>query len=98
MFYTSNAPSSWGGQITAAYRENLMALPFDRHSVVLQTTGKGGFRQSGHWHHNVEWGRHLQTLLRRPGYDAVMKLIFERIPTDHGDLTVVGLPAGDLPR
>jgi len=98
VFYTSNAPSSWGGQITAAYRENLMALPFDRHSVVLQTTGKGGFRQSGHWHHNVEWGRHLQTLLRRPGYDAVMKLIFERIPTDHGDLTVVGLPAGDLPR
>jgi hypothetical protein len=74
------------------------ALPFDRDSIVLQTTGKGGFRQSGHWHHNVEWGRHLQTLLRRPGYDAVMRLIFERIPTDHGDLTIVGLPAGDLPR
>jgi formylglycine-generating enzyme required for sulfatase activity len=94
VFYTSNAPSSWGGMITASYRANLQSLPFDRASIVLQTTGKGGFRQSGHWHHNVQWGRHLQERLTKPGYDYVMKMIEERIPTDHGDLTVIGLPAG----
>jgi sulfatase modifying factor 1 len=97
VFYTSNAPSSWGGMITPAYRANLQSLPFDRHSIVLQTTGKGGFRQTGHWHHNVQWGRHLQERLRKPGYDFVMKMIDERIPTDHGDLTAIGLPAGVPP-
>lgn len=97
VFYTSNAPSSWGGMITPSYRANLLSLPFDRHSIVLQTTGKGGFRQSGHWHHNVQWGRHLHERLRKPGYDFVMKLIDERIPTDHGDLTAIGLPAGVTP-
>ena len=96
VFYTSNAPSSWGGAVTAPYRDNLLGLPFDAHSIVLQTTGKGGFRQTGHWHHNVQWGRHLHDRLAKPGYDFVMKMLFERIPTDHGDLTVVGLPTGTM--
>jgi formylglycine-generating enzyme required for sulfatase activity len=93
VFYTSNAPSSWGGTITPSYRENLRALPFDARSIVLQTMGKGAFKQTGHWHHNVQGGRHMQQLLAYPGYDTVMELIFERIPTDHGDLTAIGLPS-----
>lgn len=93
VFYTSNAPSSWGGTITAGYRKNLQSLPFDARSIVLQTMGKGAFRQSGHWHHNVQGGRQLQQRLALPGYDTVMETIFERIPTDHGDLTAIGLPA-----
>lgn len=93
VYYTSNAPSSWGGQMTAAYRDNVLALPFDRHTLVLQTAGKGGFRQAGHWHYNVQWGRHLQERLRLPGYDTLPKIMFERIASHHGDLTVLGLPA-----
>lgn len=93
IYYTSNAPSSWGGQMTEAYRNNVLALPFDRHSLVLQTAGKGAFRQSGHWHYDVEWGRHLQSRLRLPGYDALPKIMFDRIASDHGDLTVLGIPA-----
>ncbi len=92
VFYTSNAPISWGGHITAAYRDNLLGLPFDQHSIVLQTTAEGGFRQTGHWHYNVQWGRHLHKHLRKPGYDLVDKLLFERIPAGHGDLTAIGLP------
>jgi sulfatase modifying factor 1 len=94
VFYTSNAPISWGGQITDPYRDNLLGLPFDHRSIVLQTTADGGFRQTGHWHYNVQWGRHLHALLRKPGYDTVMKMLFERIPAGHGDLTAVGLPSG----
>lgn len=94
VFYTSNAPISWGGQITDPYRDNVLGLPFDRRSIVLQTTADGGFRQTGHWHYNVQWGRHMHALLRKPGYDTVMKMLFERIPAGHGDLTAVGLPSG----
>jgi hypothetical protein len=94
VFYTSNAPISWGGMITDAYRANVAGLPFDHRSIVLQTTADGGFRQSGHWHYNVQWGRHMHALLRKPGYDFVEKMLFERIPAGHGDLTSVGLPSG----
>jgi sulfatase modifying factor 1 len=94
IFYTSNAPISWGGMITDEYRANVGGLPFDHRSIVLQTTASGGFRQTGHWHYNVQWGRHMHALLRRPGYDFVEKMLFERIPAGHGDLTAIGLPSG----
>ncbi len=94
VFYTSNAPISWGGHITDAYRANVLGLPFDHRGIVLQTTAKGGFRQTGHWHYNVQWGRHLHDRLGKLGYDEVMTMLFERIPADHGDLTLIGLPSG----
>jgi formylglycine-generating enzyme required for sulfatase activity len=90
IYYTSNAPLSWGGQMTPAYRDNVRALPFDGQSVVLQTTqDRGG---GGYWHHNVQWGRHLQERLSRPGYDHLSKIMFERVRTDVGDVSVLGLP------
>lgn len=94
VFYTSNAPSSWGGQITEEYRRNVLALPFDEWSVVLQTNSKGGFRQSGKWHHNITWGRTMHERLRRPGYSAIWMLLEGRIPGHHGDVTILGLPSG----
>jgi hypothetical protein len=94
VLYTSNAPISWGGHLTPEYRANLLGLPFDHRTIVLQTTAKGGFRQTGHWHYNVQWGRHLQDRLRKPGYTLVDELLFERIPGGHGDVTVIGLPSG----
>jgi hypothetical protein len=93
VYYTSNAPSSWGGQITDAYRRNVLALPFDQWSVVLQTNSKGGFRQSGKWHHNVTWGRTMHERLQRPGYSAIWMLLEDRIPGHHGDVTLLGLPS-----
>ena len=93
VVYLSNAPTAWGGQITPGYRSNLLALPLDERSVVLQTTNGGGFRQNGYWHYNIHAGLHLQRLLARPGYDTVLKTLGERIPTPDGDVTITALPA-----
>lgn len=98
VFYTSNAPTAWGGEITEGYRRNVLALPFDARSVVLQTSNSGGFRQSGHWHHNVQWGRHLQERMALPGYDTMDKILHGLIPADHGDLTMLGMPGGQAAR
>ncbi len=92
VYYTSNAPSSWGGQLTDAYKANVLALPMDARSIVLQTLSKGAFRQTGHWHHSVASGKLVQSRMRLPGYDFVMTVLFDRIPTDHGDVTALGLP------
>lgn len=97
IYYTSNAPTAWGAQITDAYRANVLALPFDEQSLVLRTTdGGGSLRQKTKWHHNVQWGRHMHERLRRPGYDTVWKVIEGRIPGDDDALTVLGLP-GESP-
>ena len=92
VYYTSNAPSSWGGTITDSYRKNVVELPFDAETIVLQTFPKGAFRQTGHWHHNVAQGELVQQRMRLPGFGWVTTVIFDRIPTDHGDLTATGLP------
>ncbi|MCX4246956.1 LIC_10091 family protein [Paraliomyxa miuraensis] len=94
IYYTSNAPTAWGGEVTPAYRRNVLSLPFDRLSVVLQTTdGGGSLRQKTKWHHNVQWGRLLHERLQLPGYDDVWTLIEGRIPGDDDALTVLGLPS-----
>ncbi len=95
IYYTSNAPTAWGGQITPAYRRNVLALPFDVESLVLQTTdGGGSLLQKTKWHHNVQWGRLVHERLEQPGYDDVWKLLEGRIPGDDQALTVLGLPSG----
>jgi hypothetical protein len=94
IYYTSNAPTAWGGQVTPAYRGNVLALPFDAESLVLQTTdGGGSLRQKTKWHHNVQWGRLLHERLEQPAYDTVWKLLEGRIPGDDQALTVLGLPS-----
>lgn len=92
IVYLSNAPSAWGGDLVRGFRDNLRGLPFDARSVVLQTTNAGGFRQMGYWHYNIADGLHVQRLLARPGYEKVMQLLAERIPTPDGDVTVLALP------
>ena len=94
VYYTSNAPSSWGGQVTDNYRRNVLALPFDEWSIVLQTNSKGGFRQTGKWHHNVTWGREMHARLNRKGYRSIPILQEDRIPGHHGDVTLIGIPTG----
>lgn len=94
IYYTSNAPTAWGGQVTPAYRRNVLALPFDAESLVLQTTdGGGSLAQKTKWHHNVQWGRLLQERLEDPANDSVWKLLEGRIPADDQALTILGLPS-----
>lgn len=94
VYYTSNAPSSWGGAVTDAYRANVLGLPMDGKSVVLQTNSRGGFKQTGHWHHSVSWGPFHQRRIARAGYDSIPKLLEDRIPGHHGDVTLLGFPTG----
>lgn len=93
IYYTSNAPTAWGGEISDPYRRNVSSLPFDAHSIVLRTTdGGGSLRQRTKWHHNVQWGLHMQARIQLPGYDNVWKLIEGRIPGDDDSVTILGLP------
>lgn len=94
IYYTSNAPSSWGGMVTTAYRNNVLGLPFDEWSLVLQTNSRGGFKQTGKWHHSLSWGRFHHMRLGRAGYDSIPKLLEEKIPGHHGDVTLLGIPQG----
>ena len=93
VYYTSNAPTAWGGQVTPAYRRNVRALPMDEQSIVLQTMNFGAFAQTGYWHHNVQWGLEQQRRLGlENGYRSAMHLVWDRLPGDDGDLTINGLP------
>lgn len=94
IYYTSNAPSSWGGEVTDAYRANVLGLPMDEKSVVLQTNSRGGFEQTGKWHHSVSWGPFHQKRIAKRGYNTIPKLLEDKIPGHHGDVTLLGFPQG----
>lgn len=92
VVYLSNAPSAWGGELTAAFKANLRGLPFDERSLVLQTTNSKGFKRASYWHYNIADGRHVQRLLGRAGVDSVQKLLDGRIPSPDVDVSVLALP------
>jgi hypothetical protein len=98
VYYTSNAPTAWGGQITEEYRQNVLALPFDEHSVVLATFNWGGFEQVGYWHYNVMNGLLFQDRMARPSYrynGHDVGPAWDRVPGPDPDLTLLGLPGAD---
>ena len=90
IFYTSNAPTAWGGQITDSYKKNVNNFPFDRQSLVLTTFNRGGFDQTGYWHHNIANGILMQYRIGS-GYYTNYNLNWDRVPTSHGDMTSTGL-------
>jgi hypothetical protein len=95
IYYPSNAPECWPH--TAQYKKNVLALPFDEDSVVIQSLSgvKAGFeRQRGYWHHNVQSGLEQQSMLRRRGYGSLKQLVANRRPGNDADVTVCGLPGG----
>ena len=93
VYYTSNAPDAWMGHLTPEYKANVLSLPMDDASVVLQVFGfPSGPQQDGYWHYNVAHGLWQQELIRREGYTRVHFLVSPRLPTDDPDLTVAGLP------
>jgi hypothetical protein len=95
VYYPSNAPECWPH--TKQYKANVRALPFDEHSVVLQTLSgmKAGYGKSiGYWHYNVQSGLLQQSLMGKRGYLSLKQVVYERIKTDDPDLSILGLPAG----
>ena len=91
IYYTSNAPSAWGSEMTPSYSANVRALPMDEQSIVLQVFGfKTGFGQTGYWHYNIQSGPQQQDNLSR--YDWLWQVYWPALPTDDDDVTVSGLP------
>lgn len=97
IYYPSNAPEFW--IFTDQYRANVRGLPFDDRSVVVQTISslKSGFDQRGYWHYNIQHGFEQQRLLSLPGYSREKQLLYHRVKTDTGELTISGLPSADAP-
>lgn len=93
VYYPSNAPELWPW--SRQYKRNVLNLPFDEKSVVVQTTSGLDRRmgQKGYWHYNVEGGLHQQALLRRKGYTSLRQVLFDHVPADDPDLSVLGLPS-----
>jgi len=91
IYYTSNAPLSWGGMLSRDYKDNVRALPMDEDSVVVATFNSGAFAQKDYWHYHVGSGLLQQERLALPGVTHVRHLVWDRIPTDDGDVTIVGL-------
>ena len=93
IYYTSNAPTAWGAQITDNYRDNVLSLPMDEHSLVLSTYNWGAYGQKDKWHYSVMWGPLFQERITLPGHLKMYQLIWDRIPTDDHDVTILGVPS-----
>ncbi|HEY4223326.1 MAG TPA: hypothetical protein VGO62_18335, partial [Myxococcota bacterium] len=81
---------------TKDYKANVLSLPMDDGSVVLQTVSglqPGYGRQTGHWHYNVQSGLQQQALISRKGVILAKQLIEIRNKTQDSDLTISGLAA-----
>ena len=93
VYYPSNAPEFWPH--SAQYKNNVIALPFDERSVVLQTLSgvQPGFGQKkkGYWHYNAQAGLMQQDLMRRREVGSMRQLVTVRNKTDDPDFTVSGL-------
>ncbi|MCB9688200.1 MAG: hypothetical protein H6738_17445 [Alphaproteobacteria bacterium] len=97
VYYTSNAPTAWGGQATPEYKANVRSLPMDDRSMVLATFNSGAWAQVGRWRYDVMHGQLQQERLGSDFYKDNKSPTWDRIPGDHGNLTVVGLPDRFVP-
>lgn len=93
VYYPSNAESQW--RMPEQYRQNVIDLPFDQHTVVLRTyLGRWNDDPDvNYWHYTVHGGLHLQESLRRRKLDRIEAFTEERLPTDVPFLSVTRLPS-----
>ena len=95
IYYGSNAPELW--YFTRQYRKNVLNLPFDEQSIVLQTTSGLPRRlagpKKGYWHYNVMHGRYQQRLLERWGITRHKQLLYHRTKSESPELTLTGMPS-----
>jgi hypothetical protein len=91
IYYTSNADDQW--PLNQAYRDNLLALPFDARSVMIHTTLPQGRGNKTHdWDYVVHDGRDIQRRLRHPGWERIAWLSQEGRHVAP-NLVTIGLPA-----
>ena len=89
VFYVSNAPLAWGGQITDGYRNNVNVMPFDEQSVFLASYGGGAFGQKGYWHYFTASALLMKN--RIASQDRNETMIWDRLPGYNTEVTVAGL-------
>ncbi len=96
VLYLSNAERyfSYG----EAFKQNMLALPFDEHTVVLRTTGQGTWAKGDPFWYVVQSGKDFQEWLKSPQVVDVSQLVSQRTSEQkHYLYTVAGLPPGPLP-
>jgi hypothetical protein len=90
VYYTSNAPTAWGGQLTPEYRANVRSLPMDEWSVVAETHYQGD-RPGDNWRYTTIGGVVMQERLALPSYERAHELEWDRLSTPVVDFAVLGL-------
>ena len=91
IYYTSNAPTAWGGQITEDYKDNVLGFPFDPQSVLLATYSAKQYGQRGYWLYTVG---HALTMQRRIAQaESNRFLVWDRIPSPDPDLALCQVPS-----
>jgi len=91
VYYTSNAPTAWGGQITPEYKDNVLGFGFDPQSVMLATYSARQYGQRGYWLFTVS---HALTMQRRIAQaESNRFLVWDRIPSPDPDLAICQVPS-----
>lgn len=90
VYYTSNAPTAWGGQLTPEYRANVRGLPMDEGSIVAETHYMGD-RPGDNWRYTTIGGLLMQDRLALPSYQRAHELEWDRLSTPIVDFSVLGL-------
>lgn len=90
VYYTSNAPTAWGGALTPEYRANVRSLPMDEYSIVAETHYMGD-RPGDNWRYTTIGGVLMQDRLALPSYERAHELEWDRLATPIVDFSVLGL-------
>lgn len=97
VLYLSNAERYF--PYGEAFRQNMLALPFDERTVVLRTTGLGTWAKGDPFWYFVQSGNDFREWLKSPQVLDVSQLISQRQAEQKRYLfSIAGLPPGPLPR
>lgn len=91
VLYLSNAEEWFSYR--PSFRQNIQALPFDKHSVVIRTMWEKEFqpRSSDDWQYNVQQGLHFQKILSHPNTRSVFSLNPWMTLAKEWGLTLIGV-------
>jgi hypothetical protein len=96
VLYLSNAERYFPYGET--FKHNILALPFDEHTVVLRTTGLGTWAKGDPFWYVVQSGKDFQEWLKRSEIVEVSQLLSQRKAEQQRYLfTIAGPPVGGTP-